>query len=571
MTYTSGIELIRSKEVKYVFTENYKRSGAGIFAIVHYNKDGVNKNKLNKNVWNFNEFEIDEFIKPYLMNSKTFIEETQWMPLLNDRIPKFNDELNRDSSDIGVGLTFVAARRSQLTIGHIGDSRVVICTGNDKAIQLTTDHRPTVPTEIKRAAEMKTKIKKKIPYTRSLGDADLKKEYKYINADAEVLEIDLKKYNRPKFVIIGTRDIWNTISNQDAVDLVNNCFKNDYYPDIQLTNYAFKSGANDYLLSMIVRFENGEFEIPSPKAIENRLTGKTSEEIFKMRSFAYKWPIKMDWFLQRSHPTSKACFTYGRTIKRSIGLRYLFTESIAKTGIGVFGLMQMYSHEKTPIRSMLPHPARMNPKELYDSYKNMNWEKALREYMINLDKELKGQVPADVGATYTIAILKGNMLYGAHIGDCRLVICGEDAIQITNDHLIDDQKEIDRIEAMANKINQTIPYTRSLADVGLKSRHPYLGEAANVFAVNFSNVAAKSIIIASREIWNKISLSNACELVNDCYAHDTCPAEQLNNFAFYNEANDFFGSIVIRLTDEEYKCSGQNEKLESANRSPTES
>jgi serine/threonine protein phosphatase PrpC len=59
------------------------------------------------------------------------------------------------ADDIKSGATALAAlfTKNKVFIANAGDSRAVLCRG-DKAIRLTTDHRPDIPQEIERISKL---------------------------------------------------------------------------------------------------------------------------------------------------------------------------------------------------------------------------------------------------------------------------------------------------------------------------------------------------------------------------------------------------------------------------------
>lgn len=160
-------------------------------------------------------------------------------------------------STSGTTATVAFIMKSKIYIGHVGDSMLVLGyhdgdEKNWKCLELTKEHKPEAPEEIKRISESGGKVVRKngvprvvwnrpkhghkgpvrrstafdeIPFlavARALGDfwsynSDLDKFVVSPEPDVGVVEMDTLQH---KCLIFGTDGLWNMLSAQDAVDIV---------------------------------------------------------------------------------------------------------------------------------------------------------------------------------------------------------------------------------------------------------------------------------------------------------------------------------------------------------------
>lgn len=107
---------------------------------------------------------------------------------------------SRVTSSSGTTATICLIRNGvELTVGHVGDSRAILCR-NNTARRLTTDHLPSVMSEAERIVKCKghltwsslgrSRVNGRLEMTRSLGDIELK-PYGVI-ADPEVKSLQVR-------------------------------------------------------------------------------------------------------------------------------------------------------------------------------------------------------------------------------------------------------------------------------------------------------------------------------------------------------------------------------------------
>lgn len=136
---------------------------------------------------------------------------------------------------------FHRLEQRDIVVAHVGDSRAVLATYDEakkqlKSVDLTEDHKPTLPREMKRITAKGGEVKRlegDIPHrvfvknkfypglamSRAFGDL--------VAVQAGVIcEPDVRRYelhDQDQFIVICSDGVWEFISSQQAVDLVHQC------------------------------------------------------------------------------------------------------------------------------------------------------------------------------------------------------------------------------------------------------------------------------------------------------------------------------------------------------------
>ncbi|GMH40224.1 hypothetical protein BSKO_08128 [Bryopsis sp. KO-2023] len=146
----------------------------------------------------------------------------------------------------------------KLVLANAGDCRAVLCR-DGKAVQLTRDHTAMNCEERLRVEKSGGKVQwtldswrvgsAGIQVTRSLGDIDLKSDG--VTAEPEVSVLDLTPHD--EFLILATDGLWDTLTNADAVSLVQDTVKHPDMCSKRLVTEAIARGSHDNV-SVIVAF-----------------------------------------------------------------------------------------------------------------------------------------------------------------------------------------------------------------------------------------------------------------------------------------------------------------------------
>ncbi|MDR3646283.1 MAG: PP2C family protein-serine/threonine phosphatase [Candidatus Babeliales bacterium] len=245
---------IKDKNIKYFAVFD----GHGGYRVAQYAKENLYTKFLNKL-----EKEVD--IKTSLA---TIIEE------FNSELP---EKLGEDVAELQGSTAVVAViQDDKITVANVGDSRAVL-SRNGQAVALSVDHKPNNPREktriIKKAKEgvyneyddktiyvclliSGTGIRDKscrhvLAVSRSLGDT---KFAPYVISEPEIIEHEISPED--EFIILASDGIWDVITSQNAVDLVNNQLsKNMNLNDIAkyLISVALRAGSKDNLTVIIIK------------------------------------------------------------------------------------------------------------------------------------------------------------------------------------------------------------------------------------------------------------------------------------------------------------------------------
>tara|TARA_Y100000768_G_scaffold198226_1_gene149000 strand:- start:14427 stop:15215 length:789 start_codon:yes stop_codon:yes gene_type:complete len=144
----------------------------------------------------------------------------------------------------------------QLYLINLGDCRAIICNKNNKAKQLTEDHKPNTSTEKKRISDLGGKIYYdgydwrvlNLSVSRAFGDFDSKP---YITHIPEIYRVTLNKHD--KFMVMACDGLWDVMTNQDVVDFILKHIDNKKNIAKLLTQEAYNKGSQDNI-SVIIKF-----------------------------------------------------------------------------------------------------------------------------------------------------------------------------------------------------------------------------------------------------------------------------------------------------------------------------
>lgn len=147
----------------------------------------------------------------------------------------------------------------QLYLINLGDCRAIICNKNNKAKQLTEDHKPNTSTEKKRISNLGGKIYydgydwriKDLSLSRAFGDCAAKP---YVSHLPQIYRYKLS--SRDKFAIFACDGLWDVLSNNKAVEFVLNLLNQNFKGNIakELSEFAYNSGSYDNISVVILFF-----------------------------------------------------------------------------------------------------------------------------------------------------------------------------------------------------------------------------------------------------------------------------------------------------------------------------
>lgn len=154
-----------------------------------------------------------------------------------------SDESNEASNDpskncvlkehrLNAGCTAVVALKhhDELYVANAGDSRAVLCRGNDEAYALSFDHKPSDKVELDRIVKANGfvtsygRVNGNLNLSRAIGDLkykqshDLARSEQIISGDPDITITQLLPTD--KFIVMACDGIWDCFTNQALVDFI---------------------------------------------------------------------------------------------------------------------------------------------------------------------------------------------------------------------------------------------------------------------------------------------------------------------------------------------------------------
>lgn len=154
---------------------------------------------------------------------------------------------------------------AKLIVANVGDSRGVMCDGKGNAIPLSFDHKPQQMRERKRIKEAGGfvtfngvwRVAGILATSRALGDYPLK-DKKLVIANPDILTFDLKD-RKPMFLILASDGLWDTFSNEEAINFVKERLNEPDFGAKSLTLQAYYRGSLDNITVIIINFKDNSF------------------------------------------------------------------------------------------------------------------------------------------------------------------------------------------------------------------------------------------------------------------------------------------------------------------------
>jgi len=135
-----------------------------------------------------------------------------------------------------------------LYVANVGDSKSVLCCNNIFPIEISEVHSAANPLE---AARTKNKL---YVWTRSIGDPHLTNHGMIPDPDVRKTRI----LSSSKFLILATDGVWDMITTEKAVQIVNGSFENGDNPGgaaEKLSSEVYNMGSRDNICIIVVQFE----------------------------------------------------------------------------------------------------------------------------------------------------------------------------------------------------------------------------------------------------------------------------------------------------------------------------
>lgn len=111
----------------------------------------------------------------------------------------------------------------RVVCSNAGDSRAIVVRRDGSVVRLSRDHKPGMPDETRRIAELggkviywgRWRVEGLLAVSRAIGDASLQP---YITAEPEICEYDIRKDDL--FVVVSSDGVWDVMDNEEAAHVV---------------------------------------------------------------------------------------------------------------------------------------------------------------------------------------------------------------------------------------------------------------------------------------------------------------------------------------------------------------
>lgn len=142
---------------------------------------------------------------------------------VQEKLKNYYQSANKMGSTVLFCLLNYFKNKINVKIINLGDSRAVLCNKYNIAVALNLDHKPNIYYEKIRIEKMGGVITYSVnddpringmSVSRALGDLD----NPYISNEPDVYDYVL---NNDKFIILACDGLWDVLSNQNAVDFIN--------------------------------------------------------------------------------------------------------------------------------------------------------------------------------------------------------------------------------------------------------------------------------------------------------------------------------------------------------------
>ena len=231
---------------------------------------------------NLSQFFVNKFEKP-VYTDKDFAKKyfPKVFDLIQTKMKNNNyNQVQYCGSTACVGIHYRDEHnRDRLWILNVGDSRCVMCGNNNRAEQLSIDHKPNHPDEKSRIEKMGGKIEfdgadwriKDLSLSRAFGDLVCTP---YVTHLPEIFRYKIT--NNDKFIIFACDGVWDVLSNQDAVDYVLKTMSSNPYCDYAkaLAEYAYRRGSLDNITVIIYLIEHSKIEEKPRKSLSAKVINK---------------------------------------------------------------------------------------------------------------------------------------------------------------------------------------------------------------------------------------------------------------------------------------------------------
>ncbi|KAG5877387.1 hypothetical protein JTB14_027998 [Gonioctena quinquepunctata] len=209
----------------------------------------------------------------------------------------------------------------------------------------------------------------------------------------------------------------------------------------------------------------------------------------------------------------------------------------------------------------------------FDKFGFVNYGKLLTDEVLAADERLleSAKKSLDVaGTTALIAIMEGNRLIVANVGDSRGVMCDGkgNAIPLSFDHKPQQMRERKRIEAAGGFVTFTgvwrvagiLATSRALGDYPLKDKKLVIADP-DILTFDLRDHRPRFLILASDGLWDTFSNEEAVSFIKERLNEPDYGAKSLTLQSYYRGSLDNITVIIINFKERTFgSYSGTKEK-----------
>ena len=182
------------------------------------------------------------------------------------------------------GCTAIAAclRGRQLTVANLGDCRAVLSV-HGKAVDLTTDHKASDPSEIQRIRRCGGDVEGNrlgtLNISRALGDFELKHQDVVAHEDplSNVADVTTCFWDEQcDYLLLASDGLWDVMTSQEAVDFVSNYV----CQEIAAREYAEDHAEEDYDYGNAMQYMDDDDDDQTPAPLETPLLCQSSSQLW---------------------------------------------------------------------------------------------------------------------------------------------------------------------------------------------------------------------------------------------------------------------------------------------------
>lgn len=231
--------------------------------------DGHGGNKISKFL---KDNMLNYFIRKYTSKSPFDLTKSQYESYIIQVFDHLQTKLKIQYKNIAehIGSTALVAinyidnaKRNNLFIANVGDSRAMICNVHNIANPLTKDHKPHVVEEKNRIHDLDGTIEfdgddwriGNLSLARAFGDLDTSP---YVSHKPDIYKYNVQKND--KFIVLSCDGLWDVLSNQDVANFILEYLikieKKEINSNIDiaklLAEHAIKEGSMDNITIIII-------------------------------------------------------------------------------------------------------------------------------------------------------------------------------------------------------------------------------------------------------------------------------------------------------------------------------